>query len=163
MAADYDFTKEGIYTNAHKKEIVKRSEINDGDFVLDIACGNGGLLFELSKKADINGYGIDISENMIEIAKARYPEFNFAVKSANPLDFPHSSMDIITVSCAFHHFENPQSFTEECFRALKKDGKIYIAEPYYPESIRRIANLFVFPFSKSGFIFYPLLKVINNL
>lgn len=39
MAADYDFTKEGIYTNAHKKEIVKRSEINDGDFVLDIACG----------------------------------------------------------------------------------------------------------------------------
>lgn len=38
----------------------------DGDKILDIACGNGYLLGELSKKAKVNAYGVDISENMAE-------------------------------------------------------------------------------------------------
>ena len=59
-------------------------------------------------------------------------------------------MNVITVSCAFHHFDTPQIFVDECRRVLKKDGRIYIAEPYFSPVVRVLANTIVFPFSKSG-------------
>ena len=59
-------------------------------------------------------------------------------------------MDVITVSCAFHHFETPQTFANECMRVLKKNGKVMIAEPFFSPVVRWIANTVVFPFSRTG-------------
>ena len=52
-------------------------DLSEGDVVLDVACGNGTLLRELSKKAKIQANGIDISENMIHAAKMRCPDMSF--------------------------------------------------------------------------------------
>lgn len=101
--------------------------MRDGNVVLDVACGNGTLLGELSKKAIIQANGIDISENMIHAAKMRYPNMNFEVKPCYPLEWSNESIDIITICCAFHHFDNPQGFVNECRRVLKKNGEVYIA------------------------------------
>ena len=122
MAWEYDSAPEGRYTRPHKEEIIKKAALRDGDNILDVACGNGYLLGELSKKARVNAFGVDISE----------------------------SMDVITVSCAFHHFETPQVFANECMRVLKKNGKVLIAEPFFSPVVRWLANTVVFPFSKTG-------------
>lgn len=150
MARDYDSAPEGSYTRPHKEEIIKRAVLREGDNILDIACGNGYLLGELSKKARVNAFGIDISENMIAAARERYPPCTFAVSPCVPLRFENESIDVITVSCAFHHFETPQSFAGECRRVLKKNGKVYIAEPFFSPMVRWLANTVVFPFSKTG-------------
>ena len=71
MAWEYDSGPEGNYTRSHKKEIIKKAELRDGDNILDVACGNGYLLGELSKKARVNAFGVDISENMIASARER--------------------------------------------------------------------------------------------
>lgn len=137
-------------TRSHKQEIIKKAVLRDGDNVLDVACGNGYLLGELSKKARVNAFGVDIAENMIASARERYPACTFTVGPCAPLSFENESMDVITVSCAFHHFETPQVFANECMRVLKKNGKVLIAEPFFSPVVRWLANTVVFPFSKTG-------------
>lgn len=137
-------------TRSHKQEIIKKAMLRDGDNVLDVACGNGYLLGELSKKARVNAFGVDIAENMIASARERYPACTFTVGPCAPLGFENESMDVITVSCAFHHFENPQTFADECLRVLKVNGKVFIAEPFFSPLVRCLANTLVFPFSKKG-------------
>ena len=137
-------------TRSHKQEIIKKAVLRDGDNVLDVACGNGYLLGELSEKARVNAFGVDIAENMIASARERYPACTFTVGPCAPLGFENESMDVITVSCAFHHFENPQTFADECLRVLKVNGKVFIAEPFFSPLVRCLANTLVFPFSKKG-------------
>lgn len=150
MAAGYDTSPEGNYTRPHKAELIKKVFVRDGDNLLDVACGNGFLLGELSKKAKVNAFGVDISANMIAVARKRYPGYRFAVQPCVPLCFENESMHVITVSCAFHHFEEPLAFARECMRVLKKNGMVYMAEPFFTPMIRWLANTVVFPFSRSG-------------
>lgn len=150
MAWEYDSAPEGNYTRAHKEEIIKKAVLKEGDNILDAACGNGHLLGELCKKAKVNAFGVDISENMITAAREKYPACIFTVGPCTPLNFENESMDVITVSCAFHHFESPRIFVDECMRVLKKNGKVFIAEPFFPPVVRWLANTVVFPFSKTG-------------
>ncbi|MEG0853147.1 MAG: class I SAM-dependent methyltransferase [Angelakisella sp.] len=150
MAAEYDTSPEGAYTRPHKEELARKVTVQDGDSVLDVACGNGFLLGELTKKASIHAFGVDLSEKMIAAAKTRHPDCTFAVNACVPLPFEENCMDAITVSCAFHHFEDPGAFACECMRVLKKDGKVYMAEPYFAPVIRILANLLWIPFAKSG-------------
>ncbi|WMJ85623.1 class I SAM-dependent methyltransferase [Anaerocolumna sp. MB42-C2] len=150
MALEYDSSPEGSYTRAHKAELIKKVVVKNGDTILDVACGNGFLLAELSKKAKVNALGVDISENMIAVAKKHYPNITFLAQPCFPLSLENMSINVITVSCAFHHFEQPQGFADECMRILKNDGVIYMAEPYFSPLIRWIANMAVFPFSHNG-------------
>ena len=150
IASEYDTSKEGQYTKFHIKELSNTIDLSEGDIVLDVACGNGTLLRELSKRAKIHANGIDVSEKMIHVAKMRYPDMNFEVKPCYPLEWSNESIDIITICCAFHHFDNPQGFVNECKRVLKKNGTVYIADPNFGAVLRFFANKFWFPFSKSG-------------
>lgn len=149
-AKDYDATFDGRFTQPYKKELIKRVSVKDGDVLLDVACGNGYLLHCLSRKAKTQAFGIDISEKMIEVAKESYPACSFTVQACPPIPYEDESIDIITVSCAFHHFENPQGFVNECFRVLRSGGKVYIADPYLPPVIRQIANTVINPLLKAG-------------
>jgi ubiquinone/menaquinone biosynthesis C-methylase UbiE len=150
IASEYDSSREGQFTRFHIKELSDTIDLREGDVVLDIACGNGTLLRELSKKAKIQANGIDVSENMILAAKMRYSNMNFEVKTCFPLEWSDESIDVITVCCAFHHFDNPQGFVDECKRVLKKNGTVYIADPNFGTVLRFFANQFWFPFSKTG-------------
>lgn len=150
IAFEYDTSREGQYTTFHIRELSNTVDLSTGDVVLDVACGNGTLLNELSKKAKIQANGIDMSENMICAAKMRYPDMNFEVSPCYPLAWSDESIDVITVCCAFHHFDNPQGFVNECKRVLKKNGAVYIADPNFGTIVRFVANKFWFPFSKSG-------------
>lgn len=150
IASEYDTSREGQYTRFHIQELSNTIDLREGDIVLDVACGNGTLLNELSKKAKIQAHGLDLSENMIHVAKMRYPNMNFKAQPCYPLEWSDESIDVITVCCAFHHFDNPQGFVNECKRVLKKNGTVYIADPNFGAFLRFIANYFWCPISKSG-------------
>lgn len=87
IAFEYDTSKEGQYTRFHINELSNMIDLSEGDIVLDVACGNGTLLRELSKKAKIQANGIDVSENMIHVAKMSYPNMNFEIKPCYPLEW----------------------------------------------------------------------------
>ena len=48
-ADKYENTFDGKFTVKFKKELVKKVNIQDGNNVLDVACGNGRLLQIFSK------------------------------------------------------------------------------------------------------------------
>ena len=146
-ADDYNNTFDGVFTEKFKKFLLSVVDVKDGDAVLDVACGNGTLLSRFSR--EINGYGADISPQMIKNASANFPQFKFAVAGCEKIPFDDASMDVITVCSSYHHFPDVNAFAAEAKRLLKPLGSLYIAEIFLPPVIRHIANIFV-PLSKDG-------------
>ena len=113
-------------------EFVKNM-VKPGDRVLDFGCGNGRLAGFLG--GEYKHYvGVDISKNLIDIAKQRYHSENISfVKLSSDfssLPFKDNQFDIIFSIAVFHHFPSGK-YTSEVFselhRVLKPDGKIVIA------------------------------------
>lgn len=101
--------------------------------ILDIACGTGRHTIEL-KKAGYNVIGIDISEEMIQIAKnkAKNLKYNIKFVQANIQNLPLITQTIDMVICLFSSFchlltqVEQQKATNEIYRVLKKQGIVII-------------------------------------
>lgn len=95
-----------------------------GEKVLDLGCGNGRY-FEYLKEKKVNYFGVDNSEKLIEIAKARYPEADFQVTDALNLPFSDNFFDKVISIAVFHHIPSEElriSFLNEAKRILKPEG-----------------------------------------
>lgn len=162
-ADNYDNTFDGRFTEKFKKLLADSIMIDPGDNVLDIACGNGTLLKMLSGKYDFKGYGIDISEKMIENAQRKCKNMKFEVSSCEHTPFEDKTFDAITVCASYHHFPDTVQFAKEANRILKPHGMLYIAEVYYPFFIRTIFNPFI-PLLGAGDVkFYSPDEIQTNL
>ncbi|MCH5296157.1 MAG: class I SAM-dependent methyltransferase [Ruminococcus sp.] len=160
-AEKYDLTFDGKFTVKFKEMLLKAVSINSNDTVADIACGNGRLLYKLAEKNSFCGYGIDISENMVEQAKKLNPNMKFYVARCDELPFKNGEIGMMTVCAAFHHFPNVENFAKEAGRVIKKDGMLYIADVYLPTIFRVICNPFL-KFSKSGDVkFYAPNEIVS--
>ena len=74
-------------------------DLNKPAYIKDIGCGDGLLLHELARKYDrSNFFGLDISGQLIEIAKSRSSlrNLNYAVKDCR--DSFNDSPDVIIAS-----------------------------------------------------------------
>lgn len=166
IAQDYENTFDGRYTRSFKQELLARVALKPMHKVLDVACGTGELLAMLNDKCRIQGTGVDISDEMIKVAKSRYDSFDLRTSGCAPLPFEDGSFDVITVSAAFHHFPEPGRFAAEAFRVLKEGGRLYIAEVYYPVILRQIFNLVFIPIYNAGDVkIYhrsELIRIIGN-
>lgn len=160
-AENYDLTFDGKFTVKFKEMMYKSVSVNPNDTVADIACGNGRLLHKLTEKNSFCGYGVDISEKMIEQAKKLNPDMKFYVAGCDELPFARCEIGVMTVCAAFHHFPNVQMFAKEASRVIKKEGMLYIAEVYLPTILRVICNPFV-KFSKAGDVkFYSPNEIVS--
>ncbi|MEQ8155559.1 MAG: class I SAM-dependent methyltransferase [Clostridiaceae bacterium] len=161
-ANNYDNTFDGKFTEEFKKLLFDEIIIEENDSILDVACGNGTLLKMVSDKYNIKGYGIDISEKMIENAKRKCPDMIFKTSRCEQIPFEDEIFNLITVCASYHHFPDVKTFAKEAKRILKPHGRLYIAEVYYPFFIRTICNPFV-PLSKAGDVkFYSPKEIKNN-
>jgi len=102
--------------------------VSSKDRILDLGCGNGQF-FEVFKDSEVDYFGIDNSEKMIEIAKKRYPRGNFQVADALNLPFPANYFDKILSFAVFHHVPSEEirlNFLEEVKRVLKPNGLLIL-------------------------------------
>lgn len=161
-ADHYDETPEGQYTLAFKQKLLKEISLCRGAHVLDIACGNGTLLKMIADQFEIFGFGVDISEKMIDNARQKNPDMHFKVAGCEQLPYDHHSFDLITVCAAYHHFPNVKAFAAEVNRVIKPKGCLYIADVFYPAIVRILCNPFV-PLSKAGDVrFYSPEEIIRT-
>ena len=161
IADDYENSPEGKFTRKFKRLLAEHIKLDENANVLDVACGNGSLLALLSKEKNINGFGIDLSDRMIKNAIANNPKMKFYVAGCEAMPFENDTMDVMTVSAAYHHFPDVKTFAKEAKRVLKENGKIYIADVYLNPVLRFICNPFV-PLSKAGDVkFYSPRQIIN--
>ena len=160
-ASNYDNTFDGKFTKHFKKLLIEKIVVNKDCNLLDVACGNGVFLKTLSEKIMFNGFGTDISQNMIECAKKLNPNIEFSVSSCDNTVFKDDFFDIITVCASFHHFPYIDKFANEMKRITKRDGVIYIAEIYSSTGLRKINN-FLLRFSNAGDVkFYSPNEIVE--
>jgi ubiquinone/menaquinone biosynthesis C-methylase UbiE len=159
-AKKYDNTLDGRFTEKFKKLLLENMAIQDRASVLDVGCGNGSLLSRITK--NIQGFGIDVSTEMVSHAQATCPNYVFVASDSENIPFGENSMDVIIACAAYHHFPRVDLFSHEAKRVLKPGGIIYIAEIYLPGILRQIANIFL-PLSKDGDVkFYSPREIMNT-
>ena len=106
-------------------EILFKGGIRNGVRVLDVACGTG-VLFPDYKKLGADVTGIDISPEMVKIAKEKFPEAE--VVCGDVLDFSFSEkFDAVMIYNAFPHFVEPEKLIEKLSILLKDSGRISVA------------------------------------
>ena len=106
-------------------EILFKGGIREGVRVLDVACGTG-VLFPDYKKLGADVTGIDISPEMVKIAKEKSPDTE--VVCGDVLDFSFKDkFDAVMIYNAFPHFAEPQKLIEKLSTLLKDSGRLSIA------------------------------------
>jgi len=104
---------------------IYRLNIPEGSRILELGCGNGDLLSSLNPS---EGVGIDFSEEMLAIARKRYPEFTFHQQDAQLLELD-DKFDFIILSDLINDVEDVQ----KVFEAVKKvcDSETRIVLNFY--------------------------------
>lgn len=101
--------------------------------VLDIGCGTGRLLLRGVNEAK-QVEGIDLSEKMIEAAKAIYEEHgvhnaHFRVGDACDLPYEDQQFDVAVSTCVFFLLPEPELGLIEMVRVVKRGGQIVMLNP----------------------------------
>jgi len=130
---------EGFYEKGRQGRLWKSFwETTDlkGAIVLDYGCGDGDFTRMLASRG-ARAYGIDISPNLIERAKASVPEGGlngsspqFMVGDAHRTPFDDNSFDYVVGNGALHHLDLDKAYAEIA-RVLRPGGKAVFQEPMY--------------------------------
>lgn len=100
----------------------------EGERVLDLGCANGRF-FEVLRNKNIDYFGVDVSEKLIEIAKKNYPETKFQTANALNLPFPANFFDKVYSLSVLHHIPSEEfrlHFLKEVKRVLKPEGLLIL-------------------------------------
>jgi len=129
LAERYD-ERWAFYVEASVQETLRRLPTGKGHRLLDIACGTGAFLQAITAlHPDPDIVGIDISPDMLAVARRRLPESAvLQVASADALPFPADSFDIVVTTNAFHFFRSPDTALREIRRVLRPGGAIVVTD-----------------------------------
>ena len=109
---------------------------------IDIGCGAGLTCVELLKR-NISVVGLDVSQNMVVLARKNCPNFSagckaeFLIGSAEEMDFANDSFDIVTALGLLEYLRWDQWALSEIHRILKPDGYLIVSVP----NSLRLSNL----------------------
>ncbi len=118
-------------------KILDVTDVTQGKKVLDVACGTGILIPDYIKRKVAKCVAVDISNNMIEVAKSKFGEYKnieFLCADAEHLEFV-DKFDCVVIYNAFPHFVNQNQLFENLSKCLKPDGRITVAHGMSREAL----------------------------
>jgi demethylmenaquinone methyltransferase/2-methoxy-6-polyprenyl-1,4-benzoquinol methylase len=140
IAHRYDLLNDVMSFGMHrfwKRRVVELSQAKKGDRALDLCCGTGDIAFALAQRgAEVTG--LDFSQNMLEVAKARsaankksdstMSNPQFIQGDAQQLPFSDNSFDVVTIGYGLRNLASWQRGLEEMIRIAKPGGRLIILE-----------------------------------
>ena len=137
LASDYDENRfgnsYGQFIDFQERKILNKIFKTKSNNVLDLACGSGRL-------SNYATSGADASEEMLKIAKKKFPKNEFFLAQSNQLPFENESFE----RCFTFHFimhlneENFEKTINEVYRILSKNGTFVFDIPV--KNRRKILN-----------------------
>ena len=128
--------------------ILDNAGIVAGVNVLDVACGTG-VLFPYYLERNVKSItAVDLSSEMVKIAKSKFPQVNVICSDAEEISFDNT-FDCIMIYNAFPHFPNPQALVENLSKHLSVGGRFTIAhgmskkelDEVHKKSAGRVSNI----------------------
>ncbi len=104
------------------------------DKIVDIACGTGDMMDFWKKRAEVNGIaigeivGVDPSVGMVDVARKKYPKFNYHISKATEIPLESGSADFLSITYGIRNVVQRKEALDEFNRVLKKDGLVVILE-----------------------------------
>jgi SAM-dependent methyltransferase len=138
-----------------------------GGTILDLGCGPGWSSLFLAR-AGWSVTGVDISERMIEIARARAAQENvsvtFEVADLEELDLGRRDFDGALIFDALHHCPRYDLVLAQACSHLKPGGTLLVMEPSWLHLVspraRRMARLF--DVTELGFTRFGLWRTLRR-
>ncbi|XP_054890676.1 phosphoethanolamine methyltransferase isoform X1 [Poeciliopsis prolifica] len=115
------------------KEFVDLLNLKHGQKVLDVGCGIGGGDFYMAKMFGVEVLGLDLSDNMVDIAIERaraekLPSVQFEVADATKRTFPEGSFDVIYSRDTILHIDDKLDLFKRFHSWLKPGGQLLISD-----------------------------------
>lgn len=89
--------------------------------ILDIGCGTG-IYAKILVRKGAKVKGIDISKEMIKIARKENPKIEFKIGNAEKLPYKNKEFDIVLAALVMEHFSRWDRLLKEIKRVLKNKG-----------------------------------------
>lgn len=102
--------------------------------ILDVATGTGDLAASMAKIPGTKVTALDLSPQMLAIARKKYPGITFLEGYAEKLPFETASFDIVSAGFGVRNFEHLDLGMQEFSRVLKPGGHAIIIEPMIPRN-----------------------------
>ncbi len=135
----YDFIEKYIFKEyLHEINIIKNNiDLKKNQNIVDIGGGTGYIARSIIN--NVNSVTIvDFSKKMLQ--QLKNPTIKVLQGDASLLPIKDGVFDIALLINVLHHIEktNQNSVIKETFRILKKDGKIFILDLFYPNKFFNI-------------------------
>ena len=139
------------------------SDFNKKDIVLDFGTGTGVIAHAVAPLVK-EVIGLDISQEMLKNSNWQNNKY-FIKRDIKEKLFCDDVFDKITARMVFHHIiENTQNAMDECYRILKKNGKMILSEgiPPIPEVKKDYAKIFKLKEKRLTFLEEDLVDMMKN-
>lgn len=139
----YDFLiEQGGLGKSLQKKILKYAQIIDGETILDVGCGSGGLLIMVKANYPRSKVvGIDPDNKILSIARKKLEKKKIEIELLNvyaeKLPFKSSSFDLVISSLTLHHMPTyiKKRTLKEIHRVLKDKGRFLLVDLGKPDSL----------------------------
>lgn len=101
--------------------------------ILDVACGTGDLTLDLLRRGH-RVTGVDLSEQMLALARRKAEAARFQLADAEALPFADASFDAVTCAFGIRNFVHLEKGLDEMLRVLKPGGRLVLLELATPDS-----------------------------
>ena len=124
-----------------RRQALEEMNLHDGDAVLDVGCGAGDMLLELSIASGSSGrsVGIDMSRAMATEARRRVREIGLwaevSLADASLLPFAEATFNGCYIERVLCHVASPAAVIAELVRVVKPGGLVAAQEPDLTASI----------------------------
>jgi SAM-dependent methyltransferase len=92
--------------------------------VLDVGCGTGVLTEEMAGFTGAEVVGVDIDQDLLWLARKRYPRINFLFGDACNLPFESGAFDATVSHLLFMWLRTPEVALSEMIRVTRKGGLV---------------------------------------
>jgi len=135
----------GLSEKKYRDVGLQKLRAQEGERILEIGFGTGHCILALAQSVGDSGkvYGIDISEGMLNIARARVREAGVSERveleqgDGAKLSFQSDFFDAIFMSFTLELFDTPEISTvlQECHRVLRRGGRICVVAMSMKEKV----------------------------
>jgi demethylmenaquinone methyltransferase/2-methoxy-6-polyprenyl-1,4-benzoquinol methylase len=138
IAGRYDFMNRFLSAGIDiiwRKKAIRELEKGHPEYILDVATGTADMALMAARAFHPQKIvGIDISEKMLEIGRAKVAKENSRTAiellsgDSETINFADNTFDAVMVAFGVRNFENLQKGMQEIVRVMKPGGKLVVLE-----------------------------------